>query len=117
MAHKNEIKTLKSNKMEIKFNDSYLAKLYSNQPIKDKPVYSNKVVIKFKKIVTLIAQIENSVKLRSYKALDFEALKSNKKGIYSVRIDKQCGLEFKTENNLITLAEIVLIEDLSKDYE
>ena len=103
--------------MEVKFKDSYLANLYSNQSIKGKPVYSNEVITKFKKVVNLISETENSVKLRSYKGLHFEALKGDKKGIYSVRIDKQYRLEFKIENNLITLAEIVLIEDLSKHYE
>ena len=68
-------------------------------------------------MVNLIAETENSVKLRSYKGLHFEALEVDKKGIYSVRIDKQYRLEFKIEDNLITLAEIVLIEDLSKHYK
>jgi len=103
--------------MEIKFNDAYLEKLFLNKPVKGKPLYSSEVITKFKKKVLLIQQIENTVKLRSFKSLHFEALKGNKKGLYSIRIDKQYRLEFKIDNNSITLVEIILIEKLSKHYE
>lgn len=103
--------------MEIKFNDAYLEKLFLNKPVKGKPLYSAEVITKFKKKVLLIQQTENTVQLRSFKSLHFEALKGNKKGLYSIRIDKQYRLEFKIDNNSITLVEIILIEELSKYYE
>lgn len=103
--------------MEIKFNDAYLEKLFLNRPVKGKPLYSNEVITKFKKKILLIQQTENTVKLRNFKSLHFEALKGNKKGLYSIRVDKQYRLEFKIDNNSITLVEIILIEELSKHYE
>lgn len=103
--------------MLIKFNNAYLEKLYTGKPVKGKPIYSNDLIEKFKKKVLIIQQTENSVKLRAFKSLHFEALKGDKKGLYSIRIDKQYRLEFRLENDMVTLVEIALIEALSKHYE
>lgn len=103
--------------MVIKFNDAYLEKLYSGKPVKGKPVFSNEVVIQFKKTILKLEQVDNTAQLRQFRSLNFEALKGNKKGLYSVRVNKQYRLEFKIENEHITLVEIILIEELSKHYE
>ena len=49
--------------------------------------------------------------------MNFEALKGIKKGLFSVRVNKQYRLEFKLDDDKITLTEIVFIEQLSKHYE
>ena len=103
--------------MLIRFNNAYLENLYVGKPLKGKPVYSKEVVIQFKKTVLRIEQADSSIQLRQFRSLNFEALKGNKKGLYSVRINKQYRLEFKLENDNIMLVEIVLIEGLSKHYE
>lgn len=103
--------------MQVHFNNDYLEKLYSNQPLKGKPAFSTEVVIQFKKTVLKIKLAESTVELRQQKGLHFEALKGDKKGLYSVRVNKQYRLEFKIENDKITLLEIILIENLSKHYE
>jgi proteic killer suppression protein len=103
--------------MQIKFNDSYLEKLYSNQPVKGKPIFSAEVVKQFKKLILKIVDADNTLELRQQKGLHFEALKGNKKGLYSIRVNKQYRLEFTIENDVITLLEIILIEHLSKHYE
>jgi len=103
--------------MLIKFNSVYLENLYAGKPVKGKAVYSKEVVLQFKKAVLRIEQAENSNQLKQFRSLNFEALKGNKKGLYSVRVNKQYRLEFRLENDNITLVEIVLIEDLSKHYE
>jgi proteic killer suppression protein len=103
--------------MLVKFNNALLERLYINKETKGKPIYSKEVIIQFKKTVLRIEQAENSHQLRQFRSLNFEALKGDKKGLYSVRVNKQYRLEFKLENDSITLTEIVLIEDLSKHYK
>lgn len=46
----------------------------------------------------------------------FEALKGDKKGLYSIRVDLKYRLEFSIEKDEIALQEIVMIEDLSNHY-
>ncbi len=113
--------------MQVRFNDEYLERLYSEQTLKGKPVYSSEVTIQFKKAVLKIKLAENTTELRQQKGLHFEALKGNKKGLYSIRVNKQYRLEFTIENDIIKLVEIkndiiklveiILIEHLSKHYK
>lgn len=103
--------------MLIQFNDLYLENLYMGKPIKGKPLYNIEVIIKFKKTVLKLEQIENSAQLKQFRSLNFEALKGNKKGLYSVRVNKQYRLEFKIENDKIKLVEVILIEALSNHYK
>jgi proteic killer suppression protein len=103
--------------MEIKFNDDYFEKLYLNQPIKGKPIFSNEIITQFKRTILKIKVADDTLELRRLKGLHVEALKGNKKGLYSIRVNKLYRLEFKIENDIITLIEIILIEHLSKHYE
>ena len=103
--------------MEIRFINAYLENLYAGRPVKGKPVYSKEVILQFKKTVLRIEQAENSNQLKQFRSMNFEALKCTKKGLFSVRVNKQYRLAFKLENDKITLTEIVFIEDLSKHYE
>lgn len=103
--------------MLIKFNNAYLKKLYSNELLKGKPIYNKEVIAQFKKTVLKLEQAENTVQLKQFRSLNFEALKGDKKGLYSVRVNKQYRLEFEIKNDIINLSEIILIEDLSKHYE
>lgn len=103
--------------MRIRFNNAYLENLYLGKPLKGKPIFSKEIITQFKKTVLRIEQAENSIQLRQFRSLNFEALKGDKKGLYSVRVNKQYRLEFKLENDNITLVEIILIEELSKHYE
>ena len=64
----------------------------------------------------VLKNIENSYKLSKFKSLNFEALKGNKKGLYSIRVDIQYRLEFKLLKDSIILEEIAFIEELSKHY-
>jgi toxin HigB-1 len=103
--------------MLIKFENEYLEKLFTGEPLKGKPKYSDVVVVKFKKCVLMLKNIENSVELSKFRGLNFEALKGNKKGIYSIRVDYGYRLEFKLTEDIIELKEIVIIEELSKHYK
>lgn len=102
--------------MHIKFNNTYLEKLFDGLQVSGKPRYSDEVIIKFRKKVVTLHQVENSAALRHLKSLNFEALKGDKKGLYSIRVDLKYRLEFYIEKDEIALQEIVLIEDLSNHY-
>ena len=102
--------------MIIQFENGYLEKLFEGKPLK-KIIYSKEVVIQFKKTILRLQNADNTQQLRQFKGLNFEALKGDKKGLYSVRVNKQYRLEFKIDNDSITLIEIILVQDLSKHYE
>jgi len=103
--------------MQIRFNDEYLEKIYSNQPVKGKPIFSTQVILQFKKTILKIKYAQNTIELRQQSGLHFEALKGDKKGVYSVMVNEQYRLEFKIKKDIIALVEIILVEKLSKHYE
>ena len=97
------------------FKNRYLEKLYAGLSI-GKPRYSDEVIEKFIKRIILFENLENSKELRNFRGLNFEALKGDKKGLYSIRVDLQYRLEFSIEKDKIMLHEIIFIEDLSNHY-
>ena len=103
--------------MQVRFNNSYLEKVYAGLPVSGKPKYNNGVIEKFKKVVRIIKNVENSVSLKQFRSLNFEALKGDKRGLYSVRVDIKYRLEFRIGKDKISFTELALIEKLSKHYE
>lgn len=104
--------------MQIAFNNAYLQKIFENKPITGKPQYSTEVILQFKKTVLKLQYAENIRTLRQFKGLNFEALKGDMKGYYSVRVNKQYRLILSIEEGKhITITDVVIIEDLSKHYE
>ncbi len=66
----------------------------------------------------MLQYAENIRELRRFKGLNFEALKGNRKGYYSVRVDKQYRLILRIgEDQPVVVDEILIIEDLSNHYE
>jgi proteic killer suppression protein len=102
--------------MIVIFNNSYLEKLYAGLPVSGKPRYNEEVVEKFRKKVIILQNAENTAELRQIRSLNFEPLRGDKKGLYSIRVDLKYRLEFLIEKDKITLHEIVFIEDLSNHY-
>ena|SRR5690348_16930607 len=104
--------------MIVTFNNSYLEKLFEDRPVTGKPRYSKAVINKFKKTVLMLQYAENLRELRQFKGLNFEALKGDRKGYHSVRVDKQYRLILSIGGDqLIEVNEILIIEDLSNHYE
>lgn len=104
--------------MVIKFRTSYLEKLFEGKPVPGKPRYSGDVVTKFKKTILMLQYLDSINELKKLKGLNFEALKGNFKGYYSVRINIQYRLIFSIEKDKsVVVKEILVIEDLSKHYE
>jgi proteic killer suppression protein len=103
--------------MVVQFKNAYLEKLCMGLPVSGKPRYNDEVIEKFKKRIILLSNVESSAHLRHYKGLHFEALKGDKKGLYSIRVDQKYRLEFALEMNRLTLLEVVLIKELSNHYK
>jgi proteic killer suppression protein len=95
---------------------NYLEKLFSGETLKGKPKYGDVVIVKFKKVILILKNVESSIELAKFRGLNFETLKGNKKGLYSIRVDYGYRLEFKLEIDVIQLTEIAIIEELSNHY-
>jgi toxin HigB-1 len=104
--------------MIIRFNNPYLQKLYENKPVTGKPQFSADVILKFKKTVLKLQFADNIRELRKFKGLNFEALKGNWKGYYSVRVDYHYRLILSVEEDgSVTVTQVLVIEDLTNHYQ
>ena len=103
--------------MLVKFANDYLEKLYIGQSLKGKPKFNELVVSKFKKCILILKNVDSSYELLKFRSLIFEAFIGQKKGNYSIRVDDKYRLEFILENDIIELAEIAMITELSNQYK
>lgn len=102
--------------MEVTFNDRYLENLYIGKT-SGKQRFGSDIVKRFIRVVNTIKNIENVGQLKMFNGLNFEALRGNKKGTYSVRVSKAYRLEFLIENDVLKMTEIVIVEKLSNHYK
>lgn len=103
--------------MVIKFNNDYLENLARTDKVKGKPKYDIEVVTKYRKTLKILQVMPNTVSLKHLRSLNFEALKGELKGYYSVRVDYRYRLLFTIEKDVLTVAEIIVIEDLNNHYQ
>ena len=103
--------------MIVQFNNIYLQKIYEDKRVAGKPRYSQDVVIKFKKTVLMLHNTESVKELRKFRGLNFEALKGDFKGFYSVRVDLHYRLILSVEKDSVIVTDILIIEDLTKHYQ
>lgn len=103
--------------MEVRFNNPYLERIYKEGRETGKNMYDKYVIRSFVKKVDLLERLSNHTELRRIAGLNFEALKGDRSGLCSIRIDKKYRLEFYLEKNVITLSDIIIIEELSNHYQ
>ena len=103
--------------MIIQFNNAYLQKLFEGKQVSGKPKYSQDVIQKFKKTVLVLMNTESIRELRNFRGLNFEALRGDFKGYYSVRVDLQYRLILSIEKGSVVVTDILVIEDLTKHYQ
>ncbi len=104
--------------MVIKFKNLYLQKLFEGAEISGKPKYESSVVLRFKKTILKLALADNIREIKLQKGLNFESLKGDLKGYYSVRVDLKYRLIFTLEKEgRIEVSEIILIHELSNHYK
>lgn len=103
--------------MVIKFNDKYLECLIKDEKIKGKPKFSSEVILKLKKTLKILQRMPDTKSLRTLNSLNFEALKGNRYGFFSVRVDYRYRLIFSIEQDLIVISEIIIIEEITNHYQ
>ena len=99
--------------MTVRFTNDYLQKLYLGLSVKGKPRYQEQVIKKFKKTILLLKNAEDLSQLKLFRGLNFEALKGDYKGFYSVRIDYHYRLILGVEQDRILVKEVLTVEDLT----
>ncbi len=103
--------------MVIKFNSEYLELLATGEKVKGKPRYDAEVILKYRKTLKKLEVMPNTAGLKQLRSLNFEALKGDLFGLYSVRVDYRYRLLFTIEKDLLTITEIIVIEDLNNHYQ
>lgn len=105
--------------MKVKFEKEYLAVMYQTAKSADKKHRFQPEVIKgYIKAINYLIQARNKEELFLYRSLNFESLKGEKKGLYSVRADKQYRIEFTlTEYGDETIMTICNIIELTNHYD
>lgn len=103
--------------MVVQFDNPYLEKLFQGKTVPGKPKYSSEVVEKFKKTVLKLSYAENLREIRNQQGLNFEALKGNYKGFYSVRVDYHYRLILTIdEDDQMKVLEVITVHELTNHY-
>ena len=102
--------------MKVFFESEDLANLYEADPdrLKGKQKIPVAVVKQYQRKVNILISITELNELNNFRSLNFEALKGDRNGQYSLRLNKQYRLLFKINRN--GELEIIIIE-ISKHYE
>jgi len=105
--------------MEITFSKEYLCELYETGKTKEKKYrFQPQVIAKYRKTVDVLESVANTEELYKFKSLHYEALKGDKKGLESVRVNDKYRIEFTTSQisseSIITICNIV---ELSNHYK
>jgi proteic killer suppression protein len=105
--------------MKVKFEKEYLANLYMYGKSDDKKHrFQRQVVNGYLKCVKALINANKIEDLFGYKALNYEKLIGDKKGLSSLRIDRQYRLEFREitdEENLEI--EICSLVEITNHYK
>ncbi len=102
--------------MKVAFKTKELEHLYTTplNEIKGKQKFSKEVIKQYQAKVRILTVIEKLIDLYKIRSLNFESLSGNRKGQFSIRLNKQFRLIIiEVEDELI---EIEIIE-ISKHYE
>ncbi|NPD81586.1 addiction module killer protein [Prevotella sp. PINT] len=105
--------------MIIEFDKDYLYELYTEGKARDKKHrYQPEVVRGYQKVVFVLSSANAVTDLFRNNALNYEMLRGDKKGISSVRINKQYRLEFTVRDvmneQIITVCRLL---DISNHYK
>lgn len=104
--------------MNIQFKNAYLEKIYQNKQVAGKPKYNFEVIVKFKKTVLKLQMAGNLREIKASKGLNFEALKGELKGYYSVRVNKGYRLILTVDKeDGIVVTEVLTLHDLNNHYQ
>lgn len=106
--------------MKIVFDKEYLEQLYTDGKVKNKKYrFQKSVIVKYKQTIDKLRVATRIEDLYPVKSLKYEKLIGDKKGLESVRVNKQYRIEFISklegeEPDIITICSIV---ELSNHYK
>ncbi|MBO8447597.1 MAG: type II toxin-antitoxin system RelE/ParE family toxin [Bacteroidetes bacterium] len=105
--------------MYIEFDKDYLRELFESGKTSDKKHrFQPEIIRGYQKTVFVLSQSNAITDLFQIKSLNYEVLKGDKKGISSVRINKQYRLEFTVrdvlDGQIITVCRLL---DISNHYK
>lgn len=104
--------------MLVQFKNAYLQKLFEDKPVSGKPRYSSEVVVKFKKTILKLKFADSLREIKAQRGLNFEALKGDLRGYYSVRVDYSYRLILTIDQEgTLEITDIIIIHDLTNHYE
>ncbi|MFV0554534.1 MAG: type II toxin-antitoxin system RelE/ParE family toxin [Mangrovibacterium sp.] len=105
--------------MEIKFDKTYLEELYYKGKTSDKKHrFQPPVIQKYRKTIDILESVAIIEDLFRYGGLHYEALRGDKEGLESVRVNNQYRIEFETTKVVSeTVVSICNIIDLSNHYK
>ena len=102
--------------MEIKFEKDYLRELFYDGVASDKKHrYQPEIVRRYVRVVNILDSVDKVTDLYRFRALRYEKLLGDKKGLESVRMNDQYRIEFKSdEKQGIIICNII---ELSNHYK
>ena len=102
--------------MKVFFKSDELKIVYESDPnqLIGKQKIPIEVIKQYQKKVNILISITEIKELNNFRSLKFEALKGNRTGQYSIRLNRQYRLIFRIDKN--GELEIIIIE-ISKHYE
>ncbi len=105
--------------MIVEFKETYLKELYMYGSCKDKKHrYRNDVIKRYKRGIDYLKWASRKEDLFRINSLNFEALKGDKAGRFSIRANEKYRIEFtmleNTEQPILTVCNIV---ELSNHYD
>ena len=106
--------------MNVEFEKEYLVELYEKGKTDDKKHrFQPQIINGYLKCVKALLNASRMEDLYQYRALNYEKLKGEKKGISSLRINDQYRLEFREITNAgnQTVVEICSLVDITNHYK
>jgi toxin HigB-1 len=107
--------------MKVRFNTEDLEYYYITplDNLKGKLPFSREIIKQYKKKVQVLLSVESVEDLKQFRSFNFEALKGDRKGFYSIRLNLQYRLTFsiEKEKNGDFRLDIFLLTEISKHYE
>jgi len=106
--------------MDIIFEKEYLRELFENGQTNDKKHrFQPEIIKRYAKCVKTLDEIIYIEELFKFNSLNYEKLSRDKKGLSSIRINKQFRLEFREipNQNSKTVIEICSLVDITNHYK
>lgn len=98
--------------MDFSFDDKKMLKLFTENKGKLATKFPAEVVVKFFSVMEIITSLDSTDQLRQFRGLNFEALKGDRAGQHSLRLNDQFRLIIEeTEDDDGQLLLIIEITD------